>query len=203
VPAQSAVLWSLTQRPAWYGHLRQPWSHSWVLVTGSMWDGLLAACPLPLLTPLPLPQPGAAALCLNGLALELSSQRQPDADILCCHLAILVRQLHRGAGAANDDRRMWWARSHLDQHLDRHIDLAVLARDQGMSVRQFSRCFVAAWGLTPQAYHLQARLAHAAGLLRQPGMTVAEVARQVGYADGFTFSKAFSRWAGVPPTRFR
>lgn len=40
----------------------------------------------------------------------------------------------------------------------------------------------------------------AADLLREPGATVASVARRVGYADGFAFSNAFKRVRGVPPS---
>jgi AraC-like DNA-binding protein len=40
-------------------------------------------------------------------------------------------------------------------------------------------------------------------LLGNPGLTVAEVAHAVGYADAAAFRRAFKRWSGQLPTEFR
>ena len=47
------------------------------------------------------------------------------------------------------------------------------------------------------------RLALAADLLREPGTTVASVARQVGYGSPFALSTAFKRDRGVSPREYR
>ena len=43
----------------------------------------------------------------------------------------------------------------------------------------------------------------AAALLRSSERSVAEVADQLGFSDASNFSKAFKRWYGVSPDRFR
>jgi AraC-like DNA-binding protein len=43
----------------------------------------------------------------------------------------------------------------------------------------------------------------AAALLRGSDRSVAEVADQLGFSDASNFSKAFKRWYGVSPDRFR
>jgi AraC-like DNA-binding protein len=47
------------------------------------------------------------------------------------------------------------------------------------------------------------RLALAADLLREPETTVADVARQVGYASPYALSTAFKRVRGVSPREHR
>jgi AraC-like DNA-binding protein len=47
------------------------------------------------------------------------------------------------------------------------------------------------------------RLALAADLLRDPGATLASVARRVGYSTPFALSTAFKRERGISPRDFR
>lgn len=40
-------------------------------------------------------------------------------------------------------------------------------------------------------------------LVDHPALSIASVAREVGYADGFSFSSAFKRVKGVNPSTYR
>ncbi len=51
-------------------------------------------------------------------------------------------------------------------------------------------------------YLLGWRMALAKNLLRRKEVTVAEVAEQVGYSSASTFSVAFTRHVGLPPTHY-
>ncbi len=51
-------------------------------------------------------------------------------------------------------------------------------------------------------YLLAWRMALAKKLLRNKEGNVAEVAERVGYSSASTFSVAFTRYVGIPPTRF-
>ncbi|MFJ5260150.1 AraC family transcriptional regulator [Streptomyces sp. NPDC088387] len=81
--------------------------------------------------------------------------------------------------------------------------VASLAAEAGMSRTTFARRFTAMVGRPPLAYLTQWRMALAADRLRRPGVTVAAVAREVGYTDAFTFSSAFKRTRGVSPSAHR
>lgn len=81
--------------------------------------------------------------------------------------------------------------------------VASLANEAGMSRTAFARRFSALVGRPPLAYLTDWRMALAADRLREPGMTVAEVGREVGYADGFAFSAAFKRVRGLTPSAHR
>nr|WP_246366399.1 AraC family transcriptional regulator [Nonomuraea rhodomycinica] len=78
--------------------------------------------------------------------------------------------------------------------------VASLGAEAGMSRAVFARRFAELVGQPPLVYLREWRMTVAADLLREPGTTVAAVARRVGYADGFAFSNAFKRVRGVPPS---
>ena len=77
-----------------------------------------------------------------------------------------------------------------------------LAKEGALSRSAFFERFNRALGVAPMEYLLAWRMALAKNLLRQNQVTVAEVAERVGYSSGSTFSVAFSRHVGLPPTRF-
>ncbi|MET8567489.1 AraC family transcriptional regulator [Streptomyces sp. NPDC004783] len=81
--------------------------------------------------------------------------------------------------------------------------VASLAAEAGMSRTAFARRFSALVGRPPLAYLTDWRMALAADRLRVPGVTVAEVGSEVGYTDGFSFSAAFKRVRGIPPSAHR
>lgn len=81
--------------------------------------------------------------------------------------------------------------------------VATLAAEAGMSRAAFARRFTALVGRPPLGYLTDWRMALAADLLRESAATVAEVARQVGYTDPFTFSAAFKRVRGTAPSALR
>jgi AraC-like DNA-binding protein len=57
-------------------------------------------------------------------------------------------------------------------------------------------------GLPPMEYLVAWRMAVAKTLLRRHDLAVTEVAERVGYGSASTFSTAFSRHVGQPPSRY-
>ncbi|MEU5130830.1 MULTISPECIES: AraC family transcriptional regulator [Streptomyces] len=80
---------------------------------------------------------------------------------------------------------------------------AELARRAGVSRTTLAKRFTELVGDGPVAYLAEWRMTLAADLLTRPELTVAAVARRVGYADAFGFSAAFKRLRGESPTAFR
>ncbi|MFF3019912.1 AraC family transcriptional regulator [Streptomyces sp. NPDC057939] len=78
-----------------------------------------------------------------------------------------------------------------------------LARKAGVSRASMARRFTQLVGEPPVAYLTGWRIALAADLLREPGATVATVARRVGYGTPFALSAAFKRVRGVSPQEYR
>jgi AraC-like DNA-binding protein len=77
-----------------------------------------------------------------------------------------------------------------------------LARKAALSRSVFFDRFTGAVGVPPIEYLLGWRMAIAKDLLRQQDISLAEIAERVGYSSASTFSTAFSRYVGQPPSRF-
>ena len=57
-------------------------------------------------------------------------------------------------------------------------------------------------GIAPMEYLLAWRMALAKDVLRRHAAGIAEVAQRVGYSSASTFSVAFARHVGLPPSRY-
>lgn len=77
-----------------------------------------------------------------------------------------------------------------------------LAGEAALSRSAFFERFRQTVGVAPMEYLLAWRMALAKDLLRQGKGNVADVAARVGYSSASTFSVAFARYAGVPPSRY-
>lgn len=106
--------------------------------------------------------------------------------------------LLRGLG----DERLALALKQIHAHIDRPWTVAELAKVAALSRSTFFARFTRTVGVPPMEYLLIWRMEVAKDLLRCGGLTVAEVAEQVGYGSTSTFSVAFSRQVGEPPGRY-
>ena len=97
-------------------------------------------------------------------------------------LAPAIRQIH------NDVARPW--------------TVTQLARAATLSRSAFFDRFTRTVGIPPMEYLLTWRMALAKDLLRQPDTSLIEVAQRVGYSSASTFSTAFKRHQGQPPSRY-
>ena len=100
------------------------------------------------------------------------------------------------------DPRIAAALRSLHGDTERPWTISDLARAAGMSRSAFFDRFTRMVGMRPMEYLVTWRMAVAKDLLRQGGVRLDDVARQVGYGSASTFSTAFSRHVGQPPGRF-
>jgi AraC-like DNA-binding protein len=73
----------------------------------------------------------------------------------------------------------------------------------GLSRSPFAAKFTALVGQSPMSYLKRWRLQRAAALLRHDAVALSSVAEQVGYESTAAFSRAFTRFFGVSPGRYR
>ncbi|NNM31741.1 MAG: AraC family transcriptional regulator [Gemmatimonadetes bacterium] len=92
---------------------------------------------------------------------------------------------------------------HVQSHLDGDLSLDALAKVAGLSPGHLHRTFTARIGETPKAYVSRLRLERAALSLWLRNATVGAVAKEVGFGRHETFTRAFRRRYGVPPTAFK
>ncbi|MEM9462390.1 MAG: AraC family transcriptional regulator ligand-binding domain-containing protein [Myxococcota bacterium] len=79
---------------------------------------------------------------------------------------------------------------------------AQLARTLGVSERALRRHLAEA-GTSFREQRDDALLRRAIALLEQPELSLTQIAERLGFADNASFSRAFTRWVGEPPGRFR
>ena len=141
------------------------------------------------------------------LALALVADDHGD-DLARAVAGWLVMFVHRGGGQSQfsphletparsaplRDLQRWIA-----EHLDDDLSVARLAAHAAMSTRHFARQFRDETGTTPAAYVEAVRLDEARRLLATTDLTVAEVARRVGFRSDTVLHRAFSRSVHTTP----
>jgi AraC-like DNA-binding protein len=100
------------------------------------------------------------------------------------------------------DARLAPAIQQMHGQLARSWTVPQLAKTVALSRSAFFDRFTRTVGLPPMEYLLAWRMAVAKDLLRREDVGVAEVARRVGYGSASTFSTAFSRHVGKPPSQY-
>lgn len=136
--------------------------------------------------------------------LHLQLQQQQTGTSQRQMLLLLLQLLQEQYGkAATPDRRIAAAQSHLDQHFSQPVTVAQLARIASLSPRHLSTLFRQSLGMTPQQYLLEKRMQRAWQLLSQSGLSIQQVAEQVGYQNLSAFSDRFRKHFNHPPSYFR
>jgi AraC-like DNA-binding protein len=113
------------------------------------------------------------------------------------------RTRQRAPAKARDRRRAVETALWIDAHSHREIELEHAARQAEISPFHFLRLFSTVLGVTPHQYLVRSRLRHAARLLAEDGLSITDVAYEVGFGDLSNFVRTFHRAAGVSPRRFR
>lgn len=92
--------------------------------------------------------------------------------------------------------------AYIHRNLHHPLKVSDLASAAGMSEKYFITRFREALGITPRQYVQQLKINKARDYLYQNRYTVKEIAHLLGFPDPYTFSKAFKKHFGIPPSRF-
>lgn len=110
--------------------------------------------------------------------------------------APLSLQKHAGP---NLGRLLPWLESRISQP----TTVEDMAREMGLSERQFHRQCLLQFGRTPAKLALELRLDHARNFLQDKSTSIAAIAAMCGFSDSAAFSKAFKKQFAVSPAIFR
>lgn len=148
---------------------------------------------------------------LVRLVSEESSEQRSGRDLVLSRLVevLLVEALRaqgedappgllRGLG----DARLAAAIRQMHGDLAHPWTVAQLAKQAALSRSAFFERFTRAVGMPPMEYLLSWRMTIAKDLLHRHDIGLTEVAERVGYGSASTFSTAFSRHVGQPPSRY-
>jgi len=159
-------------------------------------------------------QPGAImAMPETGLRQQwedlylAAREHQPGIEERLRHwLPYLLSSLRSWQAVAHPDAaqaRFLHCKKVLDASVDGSRGLAELCLVCEVSYPHLHRLFQRFLGVAPRAYLQQLRMNTAAQLLQMGDHSLAELAERFGYADAFSFSKAFKRCHGLSPQRYR
>ncbi|WP_172253308.1 AraC family transcriptional regulator [Saccharibacillus deserti] len=143
----------------------------------------------------------------------LEAREQPGGDLLAQAevyrlLAALVgaappTAVRPGAPPRAREAHLSRAAAVIENGYSRKLGAEDIARAVGLDRTYLSSLFKDAYGVPLQTFLLQYRMRRARELLRNPSLSVSDVARSVGYPDPFLFSKMFKRVCGVSPSAYR
>lgn len=118
-------------------------------------------------------------------------------------LGRLARQLPRGHVAVPGDHPVLALATQLEADPARTWALDELAAKAGCSREHLCRRFRAVFGASPLAWLARRRAERAAVLLLSTDAPVADIGRQVGWADPNLFARRFRALLGLTPSAFR
>ncbi len=186
-----------------------PWSYAWVGFHGLKAEGLLREAGVSVRQPVFRPDDDGR---LEALVREMLSAadwkrgRDPQLlGLLYQFLAVLARR----PGVVREDPQGRRQEEYLQRALDDiatnfagPLTVAGLARRAGLDRTYLYSLFMDHLGVSPKDYLVRFRVDQACSLLRTP-LSVAEVARSVGYDDPQGFARVFRRIRGTPPGAWR
>ena len=138
----------------------------------------------------------------------LGSRALVEALLKQCFIMVMRRQIDNGGtdlpwAAGLADKRLAGALDAIFERPASPLSVERLAEIAGMSRSAFAAHFMKAFGQPPMAMLKVVRLRKAAELLTMTSLSVAEVARMVGFSSRSNFSQAFHAIHGMDPTAFR
>jgi AraC-like DNA-binding protein len=146
---------------------------------------------------------------------EEARAQKPARDVILARLleVLFIEALRSAAGTAVSpaspglvrglaDARLATAIRRMHESPTQPWTVAQLAKEAALSRSAFFDRFSRALGVAPMEYLLAWRMALAKNLLRGKVGGISEVAQRVGYSSASTFSVAFTRYVGLPPSLY-
>lgn len=96
---------------------------------------------------------------------------------------------------------------HIMNHIEGNLSndnyrIETLAEELNFSTRKLTRKIKAITNMTPIAFITKIKMEKAAEMLRNANSNVTEIAYQLGYTEASNFSRAFTKYYGVAPSKY-
>jgi AraC-like DNA-binding protein len=92
---------------------------------------------------------------------------------------------------------------YIESNYSRNISISEIAQNINLNKNYFSNFFKDNIGLSPQEYLINYRINKACELMKNPLLSISDIARSVGYNDALGFSKIFKKLKGQSPKKYR
>ncbi|OQP65524.1 hypothetical protein A3860_17825 [Niastella vici] len=97
-------------------------------------------------------------------------------------------------------KRLLLGKEYMDAYFIDDPKIADVAKNAQMQEHFFFKTFKQAFRITPYQYMLNRKIEVATELIRQKKLNISQIALSTGFPDVYTFSKAYKRKVGVPPS---
>lgn len=148
--------------------------------------------------------------CLNDLIKEASHSHGSDLMLTGLLYQFLARLVYRhenkiqaGEKAIDSTRYVSKAVEYIEKNFSGNLSVKSIADYLKIDRSYLSTLFSKHLGITPRGFIIKYRMDKACELLKNPQLSVSDVARSVGYEDPFQFSKTFKSVTGQSPAYFR
>lgn len=106
-------------------------------------------------------------------------------------------------GSVVEDPLMKEAKGLIERHAFRDVQMKDIVEYIGIHSAQFTRRFQSAYGMPPSKYLYSLRMEKAKSLLVQTNYSIDRIARQCGYENGLYFSRMFTKYFKMNPSKYR
>ncbi len=182
-----------------------PWLIDWVDFTGALAESLFREFKERYGPVVPLSFKGTAGILLSRLISKVEKGELRDRRESSREAYNFILEWWREAAQTEEERHLSSViEACTGNGANRFMTIKELAAECGLSREHFTRCFVQQTGISPSAWLRRQRLAAAAALLRDnPGLTLATVARETGFATGRHLAASFRRAYGTAVGEYR
>lgn len=148
----------------------------------------------------------AGSMLLSSIPDSLENQyyKLKCEELLYFIFALLMKRatIPTGAMHIHDIKAIYTVKTHLQSYLTEPPNIALLARNAGMSEPKLRKLFKQTFGKCVFAYYQNARMQKAAQLLRNKQFTVTEVGYELGFTNISHFARVFEAHTGIKPKKY-
>ena len=190
--------------------VQDPWQYAWVGFQGTKADTWLHQAGLTVENPVFSARDDYIRQCFRqmiGAGTMGAGRELRLLGILYLFLSELAEMAGPERGASGKpNRKEEYVKKALDyfrMHYARPIGVSDAAAHVGLDRSYFSEVFREVAGQPPRDFLIRLRMEKACQFLRNPGLSIGDIARSVGYDDPLLFSKVFRKHLGASPSAFR
>ena len=93
--------------------------------------------------------------------------------------------------------------SYINEHFLEDLSIKDIAQKAGFNEKYFIHQFRIQLGIPPKQYMIKCRMRYAVHMLIHTEEKIKDIALHLGYADVYSFSKAFKKYYDHSPSEFR
>ncbi len=174
---------------------QDPWEYCWVGFNGTDARRLVTMAGFTRKEPvLRAAESDTTSALLLRIAEVSGSTAAADAEMVGCLYLFLAQLIRNNTRRTADDPHQGYVANALrfiQYNYAGEIGVSDIARYVGISRSQLYRAFLQDFGVSPHTYLQTYRINEACSLLRNPNLSIAEVASSVGFNDPLYFSRVF------------